>query len=62
MSSSGNNQLNNQENINQDFDKNENIIENKSRNSFSEMNNTFNTLDVTPKVNRDNKHHNIYKH
>ena len=59
MSSSGNNQLNNQENINQDFDKNENIIENKSRNSFSEMNNTFNTLDVTPKVNRDNKHHNI---
>ena len=59
MSSSGNNQLNNQENINQDFDKNENIVENKSRNSFSEMNNTFNTLDVTPKVNRDNKHHNI---
>ena len=56
MSSFENKLFNNQENINQEFDNKENIGENKLQNSFSEMNNT---LDVTPKINRENKHHNL---
>ena len=56
MSSFENKLFNNQENINQEFDNKENNRENKNRNSFDEINST---LDVTPKINREIRHHNV---
>ena len=56
MSSLENNLYENQENINQEFDKSENNGENKNRNASYERNSI---LDITPKINREIKHHNI---
>ena len=56
MSSLENNLYKNQENINQEFDNKENNGENKNRNSFNEINSN---LDVTPKINREIRHHNV---